>query len=125
MALVFASASIWKGYLENFDRLLQQLPADQLWRTFDALGVRIDVRFAPNPDTKSRRQRVPVGGTMIFGAAGIRKGSGNETPPAGAEGDASNDENWLGCGGSYLTQISLIPASLFIVLSGISFSWRK
>ena len=68
------------AYLEIFDRLLQQLPADQLRRTFDALGVRIDVHFAPNPDRKPRRQRVPVGGTMIFGAAGIRKGLETKHP---------------------------------------------
>lgn len=49
------------NYLEGFDRLLKQLPEDQLRRTFNALGVRLEIRFAPNPDTKSRRQRVPVG----------------------------------------------------------------
>jgi len=48
-------------YPEGSERLLKQLPDDQLRKSFDALGVRLEDRFAPNPDPKSRRQRVPVG----------------------------------------------------------------
>ncbi len=83
------------GYLENFDRLLTHLPEDLLRRTFDALGVRLDVKFAPNIDPRSTRMRVPTGGTLTFGASGISK---NDSTPAEAEVDASN-ETWLGCGG--------------------------
>ena len=110
-------------YLEGFDRLLKQLPEDQLRRTFNALGVRLEIRFAPNPDPRSRRQRVPVGGTLTFGAAGI---GGNDSPPAGAEGGTSNGD-WLGCGGSYCTQCSSVPALVMMLLRTrlSTFLWQE
>jgi hypothetical protein len=89
------------AYLERFDRFLDRLLPDQLRRTFDALGVRSDIQFEPNKEPGSRRQRVPVGGTMSFGAKMIGRysGAGNDAPPAGAEGASPSDETWLGCGG--------------------------
>ena len=85
------------AYLERFDRHLDNLPPDQLRRTFTALGVRLDVRFTLNLDPRSRRQRVPVGGTLIFGASGV---AGNDAPPARAEGVSYIPvEESFGCGG--------------------------
>ncbi len=83
------------AYLERFDRHLGNLPPDQLRRTFDALGVRLDVKFAPNTTANTARQRLPIGGTLTFGAPGISR---NDSPPALAEGGSSN-ETWVGCGG--------------------------
>jgi hypothetical protein len=100
-----------RRYLTNFDRLLAQLPKDQLRRTFDALGILLTVQFAPNPDPKGRCQRVPVGGTMLIGATnpGRNAATVNDLPPVDAEGSSSNDI-WLGCGGPYCTQLSSIPS---------------
>jgi hypothetical protein len=114
------------AYLENFDRLLQQLPADQLRRTFSALGVRIDIQFAPNTVKKSRRQRVPIGGTLTFGAKGVGLGAGgNDSPPAVAGGDASSDATWLGCGGSYVTQILSRPTAANTILARVAITWSQ
>jgi len=39
---------------------LKHLPHDLLRQTFEALGVRLDVQFAPNTESGSRRRRVPI-----------------------------------------------------------------
>jgi hypothetical protein len=114
------------GHLTNFDRLLAQLPEDQLRRTSDALGIQLTVQFAPNPDPKGRRQRVPVSGTMVFGATNLGRSAAtaNDLPPAGAEGSSPNDI-WLGCGGPYCTQLSSPPPVLVNTLrvKAIHFAW--
>src|SRR4051812_11525022 len=60
----------------------------RLREVFDALGVRLTVRFGPNTGT-GRRHRVPLGGVLLLGATPIAPVAlDNETPSAGAEGVA-------------------------------------
>lgn len=82
-------------YLKDLDRLLDDMPEDSLRTIFNAVGARIEVRFAPNP-AKGRRHRVPVGGTLAFGV-GVdgRKLPRNAEPSAVAEGSGPRI---IGCG---------------------------